>query len=368
MLGKTYLLLIVTLLCCGFVLFYSAAVNVQADAPFDSPLRIPEFHSPLPTPETPEPEPVTPEIELALQFIAAREGIARDQLVSFYQEEITFPTLERTYLYVTADIVAGDGSKVFNVLVDPKTMTVEPDYNAVRAAEDAAYSAKYGRLNPALYERLQGLSDTEVLPVVIWVARPAEDCMEEAIEAEIFARYPEAREALAQKGVLWAVADPELAVQIQVAYEQLLAESVGRRVQPPATWLREQGFEVNELTGMPVLAADLPKSTIVALSKRPDVAEIDLIEATETPAAESALPTDRAQHEWAKGFTGAGSLLAILKRCNIIANAACLNIIAARPSTVGATGHKSQVAAIAMCSNLFAVWHGLWCINSQCRE
>ena len=114
-------------LCCSFALFYSAAVNAQTNTV--------RFDSPLPTPQTLEPKSVISEVDMALQFIAKRENIAPEQLRSLYQATVTFPTLGRSYLYVTADIVTGDETKVFNVLVDPKTMTVEPDYNAVRAAE-----------------------------------------------------------------------------------------------------------------------------------------------------------------------------------------------------------------------------------------
>ncbi len=347
---KACLLLIIVVFGFCFVLLYSAEINAQTDvAPFDSP---------LPQPPAPvEQAPLTPEIELALQYVAAQQDIARERLVSLYQETVNFPLLGRSYLYITVYSDVSDGSRLFAVLVDPKTLTVEPDYNAVRAAEDAAYNAKYGRLNPVLYERLQKTSDEEILPVAVWVAYTETARSQSDIEAEIIDRYPAAKEALAQRGVLWAVADPVLAVKIQVEYEKLVAAAVAIRVQPVATWLEEQGFAVEESAGVPTIAAGLPKRIILALSKRSDVAEVFLIEEQAIPAVQSALPSDRVPQVWSRGFTGAGSRIAIIEHYNINATAAaCLNIIATRISPIDPTGHKSRVAAIAACSN--PVLHG----------
>ncbi|HQY94736.1 hypothetical protein [Caldilinea sp.] len=86
---------------------------------------------------------------MALQFVAAQQSIARDQLTFGSQESLAFPLLGRTYTYVTVHYNAPEGFRLFAVLVDPATKTVEPDFNAVRAAEEAAYRARYGKLDPA---------------------------------------------------------------------------------------------------------------------------------------------------------------------------------------------------------------------------
>lgn len=246
-----FLLMIVAVLCSGYALAYKAVVYAQTDvAPFDSPLPTPLL--------APTATPLSPEAELALQFVASQHSIAQDRLAFGSQETLTFPLLERSYTYVTIHYDAPDGFQLFAVLVDPATKTVEPDFNAVRAAEEAAYRARYGKLDPALYERLQKVSDQEALPVAVWMAHTETVRSQAAIEAEIIARYPAAGEALAQKGVLWAVDDPNLLVEIQRSYEELLVETMGTRVQPVMTWLKEQGFTAEGFPGMPALAAHLP--------------------------------------------------------------------------------------------------------------
>jgi hypothetical protein len=143
-----FLLMIVAVLCSGYALAYRAIVHAQTDvASFDSPL-------PTPAPAA-TPVPLSPEAEMALQFVAAQHGIPQDRLAFGSQETLTFPLLGHSYTYVTIHDNAPEGFQLFAVLVDPTTKTVEPDFNAVRAAEEAAYRARYGKLDPTLYERLQ---------------------------------------------------------------------------------------------------------------------------------------------------------------------------------------------------------------------
>ncbi|HMN30963.1 MAG TPA: S8 family serine peptidase, partial [Caldilineaceae bacterium] len=348
-------------LCIGYAYLRGTEVRAQTETappldqslPTPTPLpadavSAPPFDSPLPTP-TPV---LSPEAEVALQSVAEQAGIPRDQLTFGSEEQVTFPLLGRSYIYVTVHYDSIDGFKLFSVLVDPATRAVEPDYNAVRAAEEAAYRAKYGKLDPALYDRLQQVDDEALLPVVVWVAHTSEERSQEAIVAEVVARYPAAGEALAQKGVLWAVDDPKMAVEIQEAYEQLLFENVAVCVQPVEGWLKGQGFAVEDLAGMPALAATLPKSIIVALSQRGDVGQLILTEAEVTPASNIAIPTDRTPIVWARGYNGSSIRLAILEHYNINAAADnCLDIVRVRASTVDPVGHKSTVAAIAACND-----------------
>jgi len=114
-----------------------------------------------------------------------------------------------------------------------------------------------------VYERLQQVTDEAPLPVAVWAAHTETARSQAAIEAEIIARYPVAAKALAQKGVLWAVADPELALEIQRSYEQLLAEAAAARVQPIMTWLKEQGFTAEEFAGMPAMAPIFPNARLL---------------------------------------------------------------------------------------------------------
>jgi len=67
-----------------------------------------------------------------------------------------FPLLGRSYVYhVVSPKWAGSKVPTVSLLVDPSTGAVEPNVNAVQRQEDEAYAAKYGKLDPSLYERMQ---------------------------------------------------------------------------------------------------------------------------------------------------------------------------------------------------------------------
>lgn len=342
---KGYALLAGLACCLAYMLLQIAGANAQAETT--------AMNSPLPVPATPTPVAVLPpEVDLAVEYISAQQGIERSRFTPPYTETVTFPTLGRSYTYVAVNSDAADNLRIYSVLVDPTTKAIEPDYNAVRAAEDAAYSAKYGKLEPSLYERLQGISDNDVLPVAIWMANPDAQRTHSAIEAEVISRYPEAAKALAERGVLWDVADPALSVEIETKYMQLVEKATATRAEPVLSLLKARRIELQVIAGMPVVTAKLPKRIISELAKHASVAQIMLMETNSSPAMNSTGPTDRAPQVWSKGYTGTGVRLAILEP-NRIGGAAdsCLNKSLVEMPNAPVNDHKSRVAAVAGCNN-----------------
>jgi hypothetical protein len=261
-------------------------------APDALPLPMP---SPLPTP-SPTPRRVyPPEIEVALQYIAEREGLPLAELDSLYQEIVTFQLQDRSYYHVIVTHNVPPDPKSYDIMVDLEFMTIAPDYMTLRAAEDAAYAAKYGKLNPSLYDKLKTAGDDFVLEVAIWVA--ASPPPGETFEDQVIARYPEARQPLEEKGVLWAVDDPQLASKIQGLYEELVTAEITQRVQPLKQWLEAQGYTTQFIPGTPVLFTKLPKPIIIAVSERPDVSEVYDVSEEAQPAAVLS-PLDRASYDW----------------------------------------------------------------------
>jgi hypothetical protein len=304
------------------------------------------FDSPLPTPT-----PVSPEAMLAIQFIAEQYKLPVEQLTFGSEEPVTFPLLGRNYIYVTVQHNATDQFQLFSVLVDPVTKAVEPDYNAVRAAENATYYSKYGKFEPALYERLQTIAEDDLLPVTIWANYTNEAQFYEQIVAAVIKRYPAAEQAFNEKGTLWQVEDATLAAEIQRYYEELLKENAAIRLQSIIAWLEEQGFAIDKIPGLPAVAVTLPKVAINELGKRNDVAQIYLTEVKESTESEIAIPTDRTTTVWSRGMKGSGRRIAILESNNINAAAdACLDIYRTR-ATAADSGHKSRVAAVAACND-----------------
>lgn len=333
-------LFVTAIAACCLLLVQVGPMNAQTDN------TVTLFDSPLPTPT-----PVSPEAMLAIQFIAEQYKIPVEQLSFGSEEPVTFPLLGRNYVYVTVQHNATDQFQLFSVLVDPVTKAVEPDYNAVRAAENATYYSKYGKFEPALYERLQGIAEDDLLPVTIWANYTNEAQFYEQIVAAVIKRYPAAEKAFQEKGTLWQVEDTTLATEIQRYYEELLKENAATRLQSIIAWLEEQGVTIEKFLGMPAVAVTLSKRMINELGKRSDVAKIFLTEVKSQPASEIAIPTDRTAVVWSRGIRGNGRRIAILEHNNINAAAdACLDIYRTRAATAN-SGHKSQVASVAACND-----------------
>jgi hypothetical protein len=203
---------------------------------------------------------------------------------------MTFPHLGLTYTLVTLIHDRPDQPELtrqFSLLVDPASGEVREDINALRAAEEEAYRAKYGKLHPELYELLQSASDDTLFPIAVWAAPfPGQRSLRE-LEEEAARLHPDAVKALQERGVAWAVDDPDLRIQIEQKYNQLLAEETHKQVQPVIEWLQARGYAVQELPGVPTVAATLTKQDILALAQRPDVSEIFFVGHQEVPASDS---------------------------------------------------------------------------------
>jgi hypothetical protein len=211
------------------LIIFGGAFITRAQSLTDHP-----FDSPLPTPV-----PLSPEAERALQHIATQQDISVAELYVAGEDSINFQTLGRTYRYIVLTHSPTDA--VFPLLVDTVTGVVETDIEAVHQAEQAAYTARYGKLRPDLDARLQTAADDERLPVTIWVAYTEHGRKPEELAMELTQVYPEAEAALLEHGAPWAVDDAELAEAIRQAYNERLQRSVDLRVDPMVVWLEQQG-------------------------------------------------------------------------------------------------------------------------------
>ena len=224
---------------------------------------------PLASP-TPPPTPTPSEwVQIALNYVSERYSIPIENLLVVNEHTRRYPLSGRTFQAVTLlDTRNPDkfGYKFeYSLLIDLSTRSIEEDLAAIQAAEDAAYLAKYGKLQPALYERLQPVSDDTVLPVAIWIANQGQERTDAEIYAELAAQFPAAAEALARGTKPFDVADPDLSEQIQAAYRQLHAQDITVRNIPLLDWLEKQGMSVEQQVGMPALTARLPKRIIMSL-------------------------------------------------------------------------------------------------------
>ncbi len=129
------------------------------------PTAFPTLDSP-----TPVPTPIPSEAALvAIAYIAEREGIPREVLLVDADRPTEYPNLGRCFQVVTLLDTRPDRG-TYKLLVDLQSGEVVEDISGLLVEEEQARQARYGKLEPALYERLQGLGDGETLPAAIWIA------------------------------------------------------------------------------------------------------------------------------------------------------------------------------------------------------
>ena len=321
-------------------------VASRTTALFDSPLPTPTSESSVPTPPpTPGPSQAA---QAVLTYIANQEDIPVDTLRVVDDHPTEYPNLGRQFQVVTVVDTRPQG-QAYKLLVDLQSGRIEEDVSALLAAEARAHQTRYGKLQPALYERLQSLDDEETLPVAIWVAAsPGQDLAEQQATAfaVLAARYPEVREVMERFGKPMDVSDPALRQRVESEYLALLADQTEARTQPLVTELGRRGVTIATYAGMPSFTAVLPKRVILELARRPDVSAIYLIETKEQPTLDSAVPTSLAPFVWDRGYNGNGVTIAILEHGNVDPNNSFLHLSPVRrDADNGVQNHTTWVAS-----------------------
>jgi hypothetical protein len=277
--STTALLIIIPTLACG-------SLPLALPASQDAGLERESLNSPLSTPTTmlpSQPAPIpqeewSPAAQKAFAYIVARDGIPGEALIiaADHLTESFYPG--RKFQVVTLQDTR-PGGQIYKLLVDLDTGQVldEAEVSALRIEADGAYQARYGKLEPTLYERLQTMADEDILSVMIWVADPPGKTLadfEQQAFATLAAKYPEARVSMEQFGKPFVVADKGVARHIRAEYSEMLEAETLAWVQPLVTELEQQGFTTRILEGMPAFTALLPKRAILDLSDHSGVGTI----------------------------------------------------------------------------------------------
>lgn len=359
----TRLFVVVVLVILGLAL--SCDVSAQ-DAPDD----IQPPRSPLPTPTA---LPAQSIVSAAINFIAQQEGVPVGELVVVSRSAVHFRVLGLEYEEVVVERTLPDARRHFLVLVDPTTGIVTSDFASVRKAEEEAHLAKYGKIEIPLFSRLQAARDSDVFKVAIWVADGAFARQPEELYAEVAQHFSEARQALNENQVPWAVDDPALEAAIFGAYSSLLDANVAQRIEPLIAHLAEQGIKAKPSTGIPIVQATMTKAQILKSAVHPSVGRIFADDNIEGPSSETAVSTSRIPQlwqpgpSWPQGLDGASVDVAVVEpgqdsadypsHTNINATArGCLTIARSNNATAiwddranDGEPHQSIVAAIVAC-------------------
>jgi hypothetical protein len=282
--------------------------------------RIPP--TPLVVTSQPGPKPTKEPSEagrLAIAYVAQREQIPEASLQAVYERPVELPNLGKNLVAVKVKDMRWEG-QTYSVLVDPASGEVF-DEDAVLAQEDIAREDKYGKFQPALYEKLQEIKDSDFVTVTIWVAAgPGMSVSErqQSAFATLAARYPEADAAMKKSGLPMDVGDPKLSEQIYNEYIQILNAGNEIRIQPLVDALKLLGATPQTSEGLPAVTVSLRKKDVMLIAQRSDVGTIYLAEGGQpVQNMDTAIPTDRVASVWAQGFDGTGTKIAITKYDNV---------------------------------------------------
>ncbi len=276
--------------------------SLQTETPLAPPTEptLPAYpYPPPPTPIVVTPVPVTPaptqgpsEAALfALAYIAQRDNIPVESLSIYEEYPVELPNIGRRFQMVILDDSRPEG-KVYNLWVDRDTYEVikDEDTAPILDAEERARQAKYGKLEPRLYERLQTIQDEDTLEVQIALNALSElwkddgPPSEVAAQETIVARYPEAKAAVEAGNRPMEVADPTLMNQINRDYNWALATLDAQWLQPrnaTAIAVRQPVAEELKALGITVdpetLAGTLTKRQILLIAYRDEIRLIYLL-------------------------------------------------------------------------------------------
>lgn len=308
------------------------------------------FQSPInPTPSIPAPQPTrgpsptvtptpSPESQIALSYIATRERIPVERLLSVNAHRREYGILGKAFWYVKA--LDRESGHFYTALVDVSDGS-PTDLEKVERAQRQALEARYGKLEPQLYERLQPMGQDETVNVAVWFT-PID---RRALLAQLQAKHPDVPAEPLERP--WhEVNDPARADQIRADYYQLMQEAHLGKQAGLAQSLWARGYEVRLHKGVPSLVARLPKRVILETARRGDVSRLYLIEGELAPLLESAIPTARGNVVWQRGFEGTGKRIAVVEPFVVPLGHPSMNVIAVR-TVVPPLFHTAGVASAA---------------------
>lgn len=218
----------------------------------------------------------------ALEHVSTREGIPAGELTIINEAFATFPLTGQT-LWGTK-ILDEKSSAIYGIYLDEEGKAANVD--AVREAEAAESSKRYGKLDPELADRVSTMRSDEKVVVWIWLTEPSMDR----------SRF---------QGNLSEEQHQELLSLQRATYAAHEA--------PVIDFLKAQDSTVvYACQYAPVVFAEVSREAIQDLSKRSDVVSLDITRSYE-PALNSAAPTVKADVVWGRGKTGTGIKVAIVE-------------------------------------------------------
>lgn len=230
-----------------------------------------------------------------LVLLAQELGVPESSLEVVREAEVNLPHLGKRL--ATAKIRDRTTGELYEVTLDASGTRV--DKQELIRLEVAARRARYGKLEPALHDRLADARSNEPIGVAIWYEAP-DDPIRSPSRDEV--------RAMGEAGL-----DAYLAQENQRRRAQLTASR-----QPLLTALQSMGAKVTHVDDfVAVVTAELYPAQISAIAARPDVKQLSLLRMNREQLDVSAAAVT-APEVWARGYTGTGRSIGIIERSRIL--------------------------------------------------
>jgi len=216
--------------------------------------------------------------EKAIKYISERYNVPSENLSILNEGEATFSLTGQNVRAVK--MLDVETMKIYGLYIDTNGEIV--NIETIKARESEEYTTKYGKLERALFDRMQNTGSDELIEVVIWLPSTNTYVPKPRSFTE-----DEFGEFLASRKNAYSI-----------------------KQEPIVDFITTSGFQVvYRSLYSPMVFAKLPKSMIIELQSRPDV---DMIYLSGTCESElnSIVPTLRANAVWNEGITGTGILVA----------------------------------------------------------
>ncbi|NMG83354.1 MAG: S8 family serine peptidase [Methanosarcinales archaeon] len=288
----------------------------------------------------------------ALKHIAKTQSISEEQLEIVNEGQATFP-LTKEILWA-GKLLDKKSGKVYGAYIDENGNIA--DFKKAKEKEDKTHKDKYGRLEPALYEKLQDMNSDDKIEVGIWLT-PIDS---EKIENDVLSRHPTVKTIKGRiippkdKTENNGISTSEEAKEVRDEIFEEKKKAYKAKEKPLIDALKKKGFDVDYASiAAPLVFANLTKKEILALNMRKDVDTIYLSRTYE-PALDSAVPTIRVPYVQGKGYDGTGVIVAVVESAK---NGTSTRVDFGHPNlghadggtyntTMGFSGHATRVAGV----------------------
>ena len=267
-----------------------------------------------------------------LEVTARREGLDASRLQVLKSTTVELPLTGREVQ--VAKVLNPDNGKAFSVSIDEQGQEVE--FSNLKAEEQRAYRARYGKLDPKLHKKIQGASGDQKVKVAFWLNTAEDLDRQDPRSGRTDLNAAEVEALLASRS------------------EQVKA-ATSRATEGLTRALQRAGHIVDASSeGAPMVFATLPAGLVKQFSERADVQVAYLAQDEEyKDHMNVAGPSIKADALWDIGVTGAGSRIAIIEDSRVDFGNSCLpnNLGTRVPNDPNVDDHATACAGIAAGTN-----------------